>query len=53
MMKGLHMPVHEGFNTIYRHESKSDTPKFVALADVSRALHYSEQTGNRPSCETF
>lgn len=42
-MKGLHKPVHEVFNTIYRHESKSDAQKCVALADVSRALHYSKQ----------
>lgn len=42
-MKGLHKPVNEVFNTIYRHESKFDTPKFVALTNVSRALHYSKQ----------
>lgn len=52
-MKGLHKPVHEMFNAICRHDSKSGAAKSVALADVSEALHYSKQTGKRPTCESF
>lgn len=53
LMKGLQKPMHDMCNAICRHKSKSGAAKSVAMADVSEALHYSKQTGKRPSCESF